>query len=240
MALPTIKYPTCTISIPSIPTPITFRVFTVVEEKLLILSMESNENADKVRAVKQVISNCVVSGELNVDKLASFELEYIFLQLRAKSVSDKINITLKGIEGSECPECQKAKKVSIAIEDIKIDVTSPSDKIELTSELFTKLKYPSADNAMDMMVYRKTLDKTTLYKIITNCIEFIYDNESQYEIESREELAEWVDKLPTYAISKITNFIENIPNVYYDVNITCPSCKRKETLRLEGLEDFLG
>lgn len=240
MALPKITYPTCSISIPSITTPITFRVFTVVEEKLLLLSMESDDPSDKVKAVKQVITNCVVSGDINVDKLASFELEYIFLQLRAKSISDKIILSLKGIEDAECAECKKPKKVSINIEDIKIDVTTPDDKIELTPEIFAKLKYPSADNAMDMMVYRKTLDKNTLYKIIANCIEFIYDNESQYEIESREELREWIDTLPTYAISKITAFIESIPNIFYDVNITCPLCKKKETLRLEGLEDFLG
>lgn len=239
MQLPKINYPTFTIQLPN--KELTFRVLTVVEEKLLLMASESNSGKEILDAVKQVIRNCLIEpSALNVNKLASFEIELIYLNLFARSKNDYVEVTIRGIEDSPCKTCQENKEFKIKIEDIKLQSSSEvSNIVELTDTFKVKMKYPSADSTMYLLEYRNNFNLLNLIKVIPDCIEILYDNETQYEIDSRKDLEEWINQLPAKSILKCQDFIDNIPILRYVIEYKCPECGHESKIVLEGLESFL-
>lgn len=238
MSLPKINYPTFIVPLPT--QNVKLRVMTVVEEKLLLIAGQTNSPTEILEAVKQVIRNCLIDPlDLNVNKLASFEIEYIYLNLMGRSKNDYVDVTIRGIEDSSCASCKKEREFKIKLDEIKLDHVEVSNVVQLTDTFFARMKFPSASSTMFLIEYRNNFNLTNLIKIIPDCIDIIYDNEKQYEIDSRKDLEEWINQLPAISLLKCQEFIDNIPILKYTIDYTCPDCSHESKIVLEGLESFL-
>ena len=176
MALPILNTMTYELELPSTGEKVTFRPFLVKEEKVLLMAAESGEQKDIIRAIKQIIKNCLVDSDLNVNNLAMIDLEYFFLQLRSRSVGETIPVTFK----PDCfEECKQSITVDINVEQIKVEKSKEyDDKIKLTDEIMIKLKYPSVNDITNIAGKQTATEQ--LFSIIENSIEYIAVGEEMY------------------------------------------------------------
>ena len=231
MVLPVINTPTYTLAVPSTKEEITYRPFLVKEEKLLMIAMETGGEGDLINALKQIVSNCVES-ELDLNKLATFDLEYIFLNLRAKSVGEvaTINVT--------CPDDNETQvPIEVNLEEVK--VTFPEDhsnSIKLTDTIGLTMKYP------DFTLATVTGETNTeyLFKMIRGCIAQIIDGETIHERVdfNDEELDIFLDSLNSKQLEGVQKFFETMPKLRYEVTVTNPKTKKENEITLEGLDAF--
>ena len=250
MPLPIIATPTYTLEQPSTGKQISFRPFLVKEEKLLLMATEiedENEAAhEAVKAIKQIIENCC-EGLDNIDDLPLFDLEYIFLQLRAKSVGEVVEPEII------CSECEGRIKLKIDVSKIK--VTKPEGHkfdMKITDEVGVKMKYPSFDLFQRRMVGSEfTVDQ--LFDILIDCIECIYTEEEVHKIDdySRAEVITFLESLSQEQFKKLQDFFETIPRVEHVAKYTCKNkvrtgdttserCGHKGEVVLSTLNDFFG
>ena len=238
MALPKLNVPVYETILPSTEKVIKYRPFLVKEEKLLFTAQESGEEA-VLPAVKQIIKNCV-QGELDIDNMPLFDIEYLFLRLRAKSVGEEITI---GLKPWGCPQnngelCEFTTEVPINLEEIKcvIDKTHTS-KIMLDDKIGIMMKYPDisqlnlegSENEMGMRVIKK-------------CIDMIFTEEETHERDSftDKELDDFIDSLNTKQMDKIRNFFETMPTLKHTVKYKCKTCDEEKETTVQGLQSFFG
>lgn len=229
MALPSLTAPEFFTKIPSTGKEIKYRPFLVKEEKILLMALEGNDQDEITNAIITILGNCL-EEELDVNKLATFDVEYLFLKLRGKSVGEVIELRMSHAAG----DCKHRTDVEINIDDINVTKERPEDKIQLTDEIGIKLRYAGVNDL-------KGIDPESsedLFKLITNCIEFIYDNENVYSDFTREEIAEWLEQLSSEQFKKVTDFFENAPKLRHDITWTCPECGKEDSMVLEGLTSF--
>ena len=233
MTLPTINVPTYELEVPSTKEKITYRPFLVKEEKLLLAAMETGEGeGDLVRALRQIITNCLVT-EINLDSLATFDMEYIFLNLRAKSVGEVAKVTVV------CPDDEETQvPVEIPLDEIKVDFPEGhSNKIKLTDSIGMTMKYPdfslaalgSGDRGSDYM-----------FDVIKQSIVQITEGETVHErIDFNDaELDTFLDSLNTKQLEEVQTFFETMPRLRHKIKVTNPKTKKKNTIILEGLDAF--
>lgn len=235
MALPLMQTPVYELVIPSTQKAVKYRPFLVKEEKALLLAQQSEDSKVMLETLKKVISNCV-SG-VDAEKLALFDLEYIFLQLRARSVGELSELTYA------CLECNDPKaKVNIKLDISTINVEF-NDKHTATIDLFdsvgVKMKYPSLDILVKLGNINDE-DIDSALKVIAQCIEFLYDGDKIYPSseQSEEELIEFLEKLTRYQLEKIKNFFTTMPRLRKKVEFDCPVCKFHHQYTIEGIENF--
>ena len=233
MTLPTINVPTYELEVPSTKEKITYRPFLVKEEKILLTAMETGgEPNDLIRALKQIITNCVTS-EVNIDLLATFDLEYIFLNLRARSVGEIAKVSILCPDDEETPV-----EVEIPLEEIKVDFPKGhSNKIQLTDTIGLTMKYPDFTIAS-----LEGGDRTTeyMFNVIKRCIVQITEGEQIFEQVdfSDKELDDFIDSLSTKQLEGVQNFFDTMPKLKHEVKVTNPKTKKKSTVVLEGLDAF--
>jgi len=234
MALPKIATPKYEMTLPSTGEKVSYRPFLVKEEKLLLMAMESGKQKEVIRTVKNLIQNCT-DGTLKVDTLPMFDVEYLFLQLRIKSVEDTVELNLK------CEKCGEPIKMKLDLK--KVNVVFPKKKVDftvsLTSDIGVKMKYPT----LDMMAEMKPGDETKpefIFDTISKCIESVYDGEQVYNDFTKKELDEFIDSLPQEHFKKVTEFFESMPKLKHDIEWTCPKDGHKNKIELSGLNDFFG
>ena len=242
MALPKISQPIYSITIPSNGKEIKIRPFTVKEEKLLMMAKQSLGNGKdsglpnrKMIAdlYRQMITNCVVQPDnLDADELASFDIEYIFIQLRAKSVSNIVQASVIDEHGQSLP-------VELNLDDVKVGNIRPKKErsIMLTTDLGVVLKYPTFNTLLEMEELAKT-DKTALVGL---CIESVFDNDSVYPFSeaSKEEIKEFIESLGPPQLEKISPFFSEFPTVSLEIKFR-NSKGDIETKTLQGLDHFFG
>lgn len=233
MTLPKIDYPLLSITIPSTNTKTPFRPFLVKEEKILLMAKTSEQYDDIMLAVKQVINNCCLNQKVNVDQLTIFDLEYIFIKLRAASVSNMVSVSYKDLEDG--------KVYDFDIDLNTIDVQWPDNKIDMniavTDTAGLVLHYPHADLFDDKKVRDSTDD--TFIKVVARCIDKIYDGDSVYPSKQYkvEELEEWITNLPLGSYNKIREFFDNQPKILYRIDYeNSKGTKRK--IELSTITDF--
>ena len=232
MTLPTINVPTYELEVPSTKEKITYRPFLVKEEKLLLAAMETGEGeGDLVRALRQIITNCLVS-EIDIDSLATFDMEYIFLNLRAKSVGEVAKVTIL------CPD-DKETEVSLEIPLDEINVTfteGHSNKIQITDSIGMTMKYPD----FTLASLQRETGSEYLFDMIKGCIQQITEGETIHErIDFNDkELDDFIDSLNTKQLEGVQHFFETMPKLKHEVKITNPKTKKKSTVVLEGLDSF--
>ena len=237
MPLPTISTPTYELTLPSSNRKIKYRPFLVKEEKILILAMESQDSKAIARAVKDVISKCILSKGIKVEKLATFDIEYLFLNIRGKSVGEHIEVMVT------CPDDGKTQvPMSINIDDIKVQKDKGhSTDIKLDEQYTLRMKYPSLsefiktnfDNVNDMKV-----DDT--FDLIAQCIDQVYTEEESWSHQecTKKELSDFVESLNSNQFKMIENFFETMPKLAHKINVTNPNTKVESEIKIEGLQSF--
>ena len=232
MSLPQLVSPEFTTEIPSTKQKIKFRPFLVKEEKILLIASEGNDPAEMQRAVKSILSNCILT-KINVSNLATFDLEYLFLKLRGKSVGEEIELLMKHSSKSEC---KHQTTVKMNLDDIKIVGKVSDGKIMLDDKIGVKLKYPTFDEVAKMSENQSNTE--IIYKTMAMLIEYVYTEEEVYNDFTDEEMEEWITKLNQKQFAKITDFLANMPKLSQKVEWTCSKCGEKDTVVLEGLQAF--
>tara|TARA_B100000287_G_scaffold224219_1_gene211606 strand:- start:445 stop:1167 length:723 start_codon:yes stop_codon:yes gene_type:complete len=238
MPLPKINTPTYELVIPSTGKKIKYRPFLVREEKILILALESEDTAQITNAVVEILSECILTKGVDVTKLATFDIEYLFLNVRSKSVGETVEVNLT------CPDDDiTSVEMEINIDSIKVQKTRGHKNIvKLDDQYSMKLKYPSFDQFIesnfDTSVDTSDVDKSL--NMITNCIEMIYDEEESWDASdsTKQELEEFVEQLNSKQFKLIEKFFETMPKLSHKVKLTNPKTGVESEVVLEGLASF--
>lgn len=234
MALPVMSTPTYELTVPSTKEKIKYRPFLVKEEKALMLAHQSDDATTMLDTLKGVIKACTLDT-LNVEKLAMFDIEYIFLQLRAKSVGEISELNFS------CKQCNDPKaKMKVEIDLTQVDVTFNPEHtadIQLFGDVGVKMKYPSLQLINKL---KSTDDVSAVFDIIIECIDCIYDNENVYASadQSKQELTDFINNLTQEQFTKLQKFFETMPKLEKTIEFDCPVCKYHHTQTIQGLDGF--
>ena len=239
MPLPTITTAQYELKLPSTGKTIKYRPFLVKEEKILILSLESEDQKLITNAVKQVLKACVLTKGIKIDQLPSFDIEYLFLNIRGKSVGESIELLVTcGDDGkTEVP-------VNVNIDDIEVrkDPNHTPD-IEIDENYKVRMKYPSMSQFIETNFNQDDEDAVEKsFEIIASCIDSVYNDEDVWAASdcTKKELNDWVQSLTSAQFAKIEEFFDTMPKLKHTLEVINPNTKKKNTIELEGLTDFFG
>lgn len=236
MALPINSTPIYTLTVPSTKKEVKFRPFLIKEEKSLLIAQQSEDTSVMVDSLKDVIKSCI-KDEINVNTLATFDLEYIFTQIRARSVGEIIDLTLR------CDTCTDEKAVAtvhIDITKLKVDFpTEHKTKIELFDDVGIAMKYPT----MEVVKKLESLDTTdinSVFDIVVECIDYIYNSSEVFAAkdQSKTELMDFLNNLTSEQFERVQTFFETMPKLKHSIDYTCPICNKEHHKVLEGLNSF--
>lgn len=230
MGLPKIDLPLFDIEIPSTKKKVRYRPFTVKEEKILLIAQESKDIDQIILAIKQIINNCVIT--VDVDKLAMFDLEYLLINIRGKSVNNEIQFTIND------PETKERIDLTIDINDIKITKhDNHTNLIKINDDLYLKMRYPTI-NELSNIIKSKN-DFEDLFKIMIDCIENVVEGDSVLVLAdfTDEEVSEFVNSFTSNHIDQIKNFFETIPALRYEAKYKTSNGDDKMFV-IEGMETF--
>ena len=231
MALPKINTTLYDLELPSSGKTVEYRPFLVREEKILLLALEGGEEKEMSRAIKQIITQCVLTEGFDVNKIAMVDLEYLFLNIRGKAVGDISTISFKH-------ECGEVIKLDIDLTKVKvIQNKNHSDLVQLTDDIMVRLSPPSID---DVIGAGNTNQIDLVIKIIRTSLLEIIQGEEIFSAQdhSAEELDEFVNSLNSGQFKKLQEYYESLPKLSQDVEYTCKKCEKTETETLEGLASF--
>lgn len=233
--LPKITVPTFEATIPSTKQKITYRPFLVKEEKILLMAMEGKDNKEIVRSVSKILKDCI-NEDIDPTKLAFFDVEYLFLKLRGKSVGEAIDLKIKHLDDSEC---KHATEVSVDIDSIEVEINDDHNQvIKFNDNLGIKMKYPTIENIDSVNANLATNDVDRLFDLITSSVDNVFTDETVYDSFTKKEVEEFIEQLNQNQFGKIIDFFQNLPRIKKEVKYTCPRCKKDESIMLEGLSSF--
>jgi hypothetical protein len=230
MALPALASPEFMTEIPSTKQQIKFRPFLVREEKILYMALEGQDTKEIENAIVTILSNCILDT-VDIDKLTLFDIEYLFLQLRGKSVGEKVELMLS--HSDENNECKHRTKLEVDLDSIKIQGEVSDGKLMLDDKIGVKVRYPYINDAS--LVGKNESD---VFSTMSIFVEYVFDKDNVYNDFSKEEMNEWLESLSQTQFRKLIEFFENVPKLAHDVEWTCPECKQKDSIKLEGLQSF--
>ena len=241
MPLPTIETPTYELKLPSSNKKIRYRPFLVKEEKILILALESKSQNEITNAVTDVLKKCILTRGIKVDDLPTFDIEFLFLNIRAKSIGEDIKLTVT------CPDDGETKvPVTIYVDEIK--VIKPKDHkidIVLDDKMSLRMKYPSLNQFIESNFDTEdeaetVVDKT--FRVVADCMDTIFNGEDAWEAKdySAQERLDFVQQLNSQQYKKVENFFSTMPKLSHTIEIVNPNTKEKGSVVLEGLADFFG
>ena len=249
MPLPKIDLPIYELKLVSIEKPVKFRPFLVKEEKLLLMALQDGKEEGVLKTIKQVINNCLLE-EVDIDKLPIFDIEYLFLNIRARSVGEKVEsyfvcknvIETKTAEdgSSEDVECGHMMPVEINVLQIKPPIDNLPTKIKFNQTIGMQLKYPTLETYKSIQSLTLSEDVNDLYSMIYDCCEYVFDNEEIFYTNetSKEEFMGFLEGLTQEQFTQITNFFESLPTISHDLVHNCQKCNFEHKLHMEGLTDF--
>jgi len=240
--LPKIDVPIYDLKLISSGKTIRFRPFLVKEQKLLLMATQSEDPKDSLNAVRQISKNCILD-DIDIDSLPVFDLEYIFLNLRARSVNEVVNLQYKcnnkvKDENNEVKDCGSIEKFDINLLDIEPDKNANHDKkIMLTNKLGIMMKYPTFEVVANI---KGQNEDEILIELLSNCVDYIFDDDKLYYSKdvSKEELIEFIDNLQQKDLEKIQQFFETTPKIKKSLDFNCKKCGYKENIVVEGLQNF--
>jgi len=238
MPLPKINTPTYQLTLPSNNKKIKYRPFLVREEKILILALESGDAKQISSSIVEIMADCIETKSVDITKLPSFDIEYLFLNIRAKSVGETVDVVIT------CPDDKKTTvDTSINIDDIKIKKT-PGHKniIKLDDKYSMKLKYPSMQQFIDANFDTDEEGSQVAQSIsmLSTCIDMIYDDEESWDAadSSPDELNSFIEQLNTKQFKEVESFFETMPKLEHIVEVTNPKTGKTSKVKLEGLASF--
>ena len=235
MALPKLTTPTYELEIPSTDEKIKYRPFLVKEEKILMMAMESKSSADITQAVKDIVNECTFN-KVKIDNMPMFDVEYIFLNIRAKSIGEVSKLRLL------CPDDGKTyANVEVNLEEVTVQVDDDhTNKIELTDKMGMIMTYPTIDSLTKTGI--QVINASNMLDIINTCILQIYEEggEKVYEAkdQTQKELTEFVEQLNTNQFKSVQKFFDTMPKLKHTVKVKNPKTKKTSEVTLQGLNDF--
>jgi len=235
MPLPTIETPKYELRLPSTNRKIQYRPYLVKEEKILMVARESSDQKQITQAVKDIISSCTF-GKIDPDTLSVFDLEYVFLKLRSKSVGEISKLTLK------CEKCSKPNQVELNLEEIKVDTENlPDAKIQLTDKIGVVMNWPGVTLISDLAeIDQKANEQDLVMSVIIGCIDSIFDDKGVYRASdhSKDELRQFIESLNQAQFAKIQKFIEATPKLEHTAEFKCQHCSEDNKIVIRGLQNF--
>ena len=230
MSLPKVNAPEYTLELPSTDEEILYRPFLVKEEKVLLTAMEDGSQTALMNAIKTILKNCI-QGKVNVDRLPLFDIEYLFLKLRSKSIGEISEIGLKcTTEGCDC-----VTQISINMDEI--EVTKPEGhnrKIMISDDIGVMMSYP--------VIKTSGITEEDGLEIVKDCIEMVFTEEETHERDSftKKELDEFIDSMDSKQFAKIKEFFDTMPKLQHTINYKCEKCGEDKEITLQGLDSFFG
>ena len=237
MALPKLTTPTYELEIPSTDEKIKYRPFLVKEEKILMMAMETKNEGDIVQAVKDIVKECTFN-KVSIDNMPMFDVEYIYLNIRAKSVGEVSKLRLL------CPDDNKTyADVELDLNEVRVQVGEDhTNKIELDNGMGMIMQYPTIDSFRDSGIRNITADN--MLDVIGSCILQIYEDEGKKvydpKDQTKKEVIEFIEQLNTKQFKKVQNFFDTMPKLKHEIKIKNPKTKKESSITLTGLNDFFG
>jgi len=235
MALPKLNTPTYELEIPSTDEKIKYRPFLVKEEKILMMAMEADKNKETIQAVKDIVHSCTFE-KLDIANLPMFDIEYIFLNIRAKSVGETSKLKVL---------CQDDGKtyadIEVNLNDINVQVDEDhTNKVELSEDMGMIMKYPTLESFIDLGLTNIT--PKNMLEVIGSCILQIYEEKGEKvydpKDQSKKELIEFLEQLNTQQFKDVQNFFDTMPKLKHEIEVLNPKTKKKSKITLTGLNDF--
>jgi len=237
MALPKLEVPIYELTVPSTDEKIKYRPFLIKEEKILLIAMESGESEDVIQAVKQIVSECTFN-KLKLGNMPMFDVEYIFLQIRSKSVGEVSKLKVL------CQDDGKTyANVEVDLTEIEVQVNDDhTNKIELTDEMGVIMKYPTIDSFSTAGISDITAEN--MLDVIVACIDKIYDKKGEEVYDSKDsskkELMDFVEQMNTTQFQDVQSFFDSMPKLRHEITVVNPKTKVENVVALSGLNDFFG
>ena len=237
MALPKLTTPTYELEIPSTDAKIKYRPFLVKEEKILMMAMESKASADITQAVKDIVTECTFN-KVKIDDKPMFDVEYIFLQIRSKSVGEVSNLKLL------CPDDKETyADVKVNLNEVKVQVgDNHTNKIDLGNDMGMIMKYPTIDSFSESGI--RDINATNMLEVISGCVLQIYEEDGKKTYEpkdqTKKELTDFIEQLNTKQFKDVQKFFETMPKLKHEITLKNPKTKKDSKITLTGLNDFFG
>jgi hypothetical protein len=235
--LPKIEAPTYTITLPVSKTKLTFRPFLVKEQKILLMAMESQDEETAQTNVRQVLQNCTVS-EVDIDSLPMVDVEYYFLNLRAKSIGEIVETKYKCENTVDDKVCNNTLDVKFNALDVDITIPENDEVIKLTDHIGVKMRYPN----FSVIEKMKNTDSLTdvAFELTRECIEYVYDDDAFYYSHEtpKQELNDFLESLTKEQFEKIESFVDNLPSIQKTIDVKCSKCGFDHKIVLKDLNSF--
>lgn len=234
MSLPKLNNtPKYSVTIPSSQKQVRYRPYLVKEEKILMLAMESNDQKQVLSTVVDTIVSCI-EEPIDRNMLTSFDVEYLFTQIRAKSVGETSTVGIK------CSSCNHTNEVKIKLDTIKIDVPKVADKIELDPKVSLKMRWPSYNNIINSVDLESKSPTEQTFDMIIQCIDSVLTDDEVIKMSevSKGEAMAFIESFSSEQFTKIRQYVEKMPRMKHNVKFDCRSCGHKNELTLQGMNDF--
>lgn len=234
MALPKINdVPIYYMTIPSTGQKVSYRPFLVKEQKVLLIALETGEIDHILRAIMDSIAACV-QEPIDVNTLATFDIEYMFIRIRMKSAGETSIIRMP------CNECQEYTEINIPLEDVKIDLPEKVPSVQLTDSVNLKLRYPRYNALLEEAKNTDQSEVDALYGLIYECLDHLETEEERisFRDETRESVETFLNELTTGQFDNIVAFTQKLPRLSHEIHFNCEACSKENNFTLEGLQDF--
>ena len=227
MALPSLVTPEHEIEVPSTKQKVKIRPFLVKEEKILLTAQESDDNNDQIVAVKQILKNCILD-EIDVENLSYFDFEFLYLNIRARSISNILEFTLTH-------DCDTSQEITIDLDTLKVkEFDNHEVNIMINDDVGIKMKYPTISN----LNLFEQINESSTYDILQQSIEYVYDAENIYDEFTEDEMKTFIESMDKTQIEKLSTFFETMPRLENKIEYKCKGCKKRVEYTLRGLNDF--
>ena len=237
MPLPKIATPTYELELPSTGETVQYRPFLVKEEKLLVIALESDDTKQITTAIKSVIKNCILTKGVKVEQLPTFDIEYLFLNIRGKSVGEDIEVNVI------CPDDEETEvKVNINLDDIQVQKNDDhTDKIKLDDSIMMQMKYPSLEQFIKNnfeMSDKNAMDQS--FELIATCIDKIFTEDEVWAAAdcTKKEMTEFLEQMNSSQFKEIEKFFETMPKLSHSIKVKNPKTKKENVVVIEGLAGF--
>ena len=228
-------------TLPSTGKKLKYRPFLVKEEKLLILALESKNQAEITNSVKDVLRECVITKGIKIDDLPTFDIEYLFLNIRAKSIGEDINLIVT------CPDDKETEvKVTVYVDEIEVVKSKDHNKdIKLDKDMTLRMRYPSLSQFIENNFDTEDESKTTVdktFQLIADCMDTVFTKEDAWDSKdyTPDERLNFIEQLSSKQFKDVEKFFATMPKLSHTIEVTNPNTKKKNSIVLEGLADFFG
>lgn len=243
MPLPKVVTPTYELTLPSNKKIVKYRPFLVREEKILIIAMESGDNTQIRNSVKDVLKNCILTRGIKIDSLPSFDIEYLFLNIRSKSVGESVELIIT------CPDDGETQVEAVVnIDEIEVNIPdNHTSEIKVDDTITVKMKYPSLqefiDNNFDFSDTSNSEEKINKsFEVVASCIDMVYTSNESWSAGdvTKKELIAWLETFDSIQFKRIETFFDTMPKLSHTLTVTNPKTGVESEIVLEGLSSFFG